>query len=335
MTMSTTTTRDAMLYAREILALGEGNAHREACRRIDKALSDDDGGFSSPFTATFQKRVATWVVEVLGAEAANDMQERGDRLLEEVLELLQAHGYDAARVSALCNYVYGRPVGEPVQEAGGVMVTLAAFCRAAAIDMQAAGEQELERINRPDLRDRIVAKQATKPREFGQHVSSPSLVDSSEALLKMFLDRQVQKGLDGEAQRVHDDLRAAIENAKQVEAAAIAAGPDASEPTAAVTPDDLSIRTLPAQARRVETGPVRFGDDWPGYFIRGDNAFGEAMTIASCVHQGDRDPHQAWPIVRMVLANTYQGLGSCVLTGLPALPDAPDHIRRSVVPMPG
>ena len=23
---------------------------------------------------------------------------------------------------------------------------------------------------------------------------------------------------------------------------------------------------------RVETGPVQFGDDWPGIFIRGDNA---------------------------------------------------------------
>lgn len=35
------------------------------------------------------------------------------------------------------------------------------------------------------------------------------------------------------------------------------------------------IRKLPAPddgAGRVETGPVQFGDDWPGVFIRGDNA---------------------------------------------------------------
>lgn len=30
---------------------------------------------------------------------------------------------------------------------------------------------------------------------------------------------------------------------------------------------------------RVETGPVQFGDDWPGLFIRGDSAFGLAMSI--------------------------------------------------------
>jgi len=31
--------------------------------------------------------------------------------------------------------------------------------------------------------------------------------------------------------------------------------------------------------KRVETGPIRFGDDWPGVFIRGDNAFGWAIHL--------------------------------------------------------
>ena len=31
-------------------------------------------------------------------------------------------------------------------------------------------------------------------------------------------------------------------------------------------------RHMPAQGKRVETGPVQFGDDWPGVFIRGDDA---------------------------------------------------------------
>jgi hypothetical protein len=26
------------------------------------------------------------------------------------------------------------------------------------------------------------------------------------------------------------------------------------------------------ESRRVETGVVRFGQDWPGYFLRGDDA---------------------------------------------------------------
>jgi hypothetical protein len=39
------------------------------------------------------------------------------------------------------------------------------------------------------------------------------------------------------------------------------------------------IRKLPAVESRVETGPIRFGDDWPGSFIRGD----EAAWYASCL----------------------------------------------------
>lgn len=35
------------------------------------------------------------------------------------------------------------------------------------------------------------------------------------------------------------------------------------------------IREIPLAATeaRVETGPVQFGDDWPGIFIRGDDAW--------------------------------------------------------------
>lgn len=36
--------------------------------------------------------------------------------------------------------------------------------------------------------------------------------------------------------------------------------------------DLAHVRRFPAEAERVETGPVMFGDDWPGVFIRGDNA---------------------------------------------------------------
>ena len=31
-------------------------------------------------------------------------------------------------------------------------------------------------------------------------------------------------------------------------------------------------RKLPPQSERVETGIIQFGEDWPGVFIRGDNA---------------------------------------------------------------
>lgn len=38
-------------------------------------------------------------------------------------------------------------------------------------------------------------------------------------------------------------------------------------------------RSLP----RVESGPLQFGDDWPGLFIRGDNSFGLMLAIQEVV----------------------------------------------------
>lgn len=39
------------------------------------------------------------------------------------------------------------------------------------------------------------------------------------------------------------------------------------------------LRRFPEQETRVESGPVQFGDDWPGVFIRGDNAMYYAMEL--------------------------------------------------------
>lgn len=33
---------------------------------------------------------------------------------------------------------------------------------------------------------------------------------------------------------------------------------------------------------RVNTGPYHFPDDWPGYFMRGDDALSEAHTLSAC-----------------------------------------------------
>jgi len=111
---------------------------------------------------SFQGDVATWMGQCFPPSLSSNMTERGDRLLEEVLELLQAHGYDSARVPTLDNYVFGRPVGEPAQEVGGVMVTLAAYCSVAGLSMQADGQAELDRINQPEVMARIRAKQEAK-----------------------------------------------------------------------------------------------------------------------------------------------------------------------------
>lgn len=126
---------------------------------------------------SFQSRVAPWMQECFGPEISNDRVERGDRFLEEALELLQSGGYDKERVAALVDYVWSRPVGEPAQEVGGVMVTLAAYCLAHALDMHEAGETELARIwtKVPQIR----AKQATKAAAIGNSSPLPSAPVSS------------------------------------------------------------------------------------------------------------------------------------------------------------
>lgn len=46
---------------------------------------------------------------------------------------------------------------------------------------------------------------------------------------------------------------------------------------------------LPEGEGRVETGPVQFGDDWPGTFFRGDSAAFYAMSIATVLERhGDK-----------------------------------------------
>lgn len=96
-------------------------------------------------------------------DICRDLTERNHRFLEEALELVQSNGCTASEAHQLVDYVFGRPTGEIVQECGGVMVTLAALCCAADIDMDACAELELHRISDPETMEKIRAKQAAKP----------------------------------------------------------------------------------------------------------------------------------------------------------------------------
>ncbi len=66
------------------------------------------------------------------------------------------------------------------------------------------------------------------------------------------------------------------------------------------------VRVLPGTSARVETGPVQFGDDWPGVFIRGDNAGFYALCLKEMLDGKDN------ATIRMVLTNLQGALAGCV-----------------------
>ncbi|EEE38850.1 hypothetical protein RKLH11_2696 [Rhodobacteraceae bacterium KLH11] len=110
----------------------------------------------------FQNEVKEWTLEAFGEAITADKVERNYRFLEESLELVQALGCTKDEAHQLVEYVFGRDAGEPVQEVGGTMLTLAALCNANAIGMTPAAELELNRVW--GKIEQIRARQAAKPK---------------------------------------------------------------------------------------------------------------------------------------------------------------------------
>lgn len=110
----------------------------------------------------FQNEVARWLVATFDPATCWNAAERNHRFLEESLELVQSLGCTADEAHQLVDYVFGRPVGEPPQEVGGVMVTLAALCAAKYLGMDECGRVEIARCW--ENIEKIRAKQASKPK---------------------------------------------------------------------------------------------------------------------------------------------------------------------------
>lgn len=115
---------------------------------------------------TFQQRCGAWAVNTFGEEAASNLTLRRHRFTEESLELVQSLGGTKEEVLQLVDYVFGRPKGEPYQEVGGAMTTLAVLCRAADLDMIQDGYTELFRVSDPEVAAKIRQKHLNKPK-FG------------------------------------------------------------------------------------------------------------------------------------------------------------------------
>jgi hypothetical protein len=145
---------------------------RDRLKRGDIGREQADAG------EAFQARVWPWLIHCFGEQIAHDGQERNHRFLEEALELVQSTGCTASEAHQLVDYVFNRAVGEPHQETGGVMVTLAALCLAHGLDIHAAGEDELTRVW--SKADKIRAKQAAKP-DHGPLPGPSEAADAGEA----------------------------------------------------------------------------------------------------------------------------------------------------------
>lgn len=164
----------------------------------------------------YQDRCARWADTAFGAGLWESPHQRCARFFEEALELCQAlsmskkdaadvikgigretplalfltasaqfcgaHEMTLGEMNLLLDYVYDRPIGEPAQEVGGVMVTLALACRLFRRQMKETevfrclvrivglsdswrfGERELDRVNNPETIEKIRRKHASKPK---------------------------------------------------------------------------------------------------------------------------------------------------------------------------
>jgi len=112
----------------------------------------------------FQAKVYDWMVKCFGDKISNDTIERNWRFLEEALELVQALNMTKEDVLKLVDYTYSRPLGAPIQEVGGVCITLAALTNANNINLEFCAETELTRISQPHIIESIRLKQKSKPK---------------------------------------------------------------------------------------------------------------------------------------------------------------------------
>ena len=115
---------------------------------------------------TFQQRCGAWAVNTFGEDTASHIPTRRHRFIEESLELAQSLGATAEEAHQLVDYVFNRKVGDPAQEVGGTMTTLAVLCRAAGLSMYEDGFTELFRVSDPEVAEKIRQKHLNKPK-FG------------------------------------------------------------------------------------------------------------------------------------------------------------------------
>jgi hypothetical protein len=91
-----------------------------------------------------------WALRCFGSDHVTNTPERALRCLEEAVELAQALGVPMDTAKLCVDTVYKRPVGDPDQEIGGVLHTVAILCEATDRNGAELHEREVRRVlNKP------------------------------------------------------------------------------------------------------------------------------------------------------------------------------------------
>lgn len=123
----------------------------------------DDKRRTLPPEAPFQLRVADQLRHICDEVGDySDLTERRDRFVEEALELGQSLDMTEDEAHQLVRYVFSRPQGEPHQEFGGAMTTLAGLAHFSRTDLMKCAETELERCWQPVIVEKIRGKRSRR-----------------------------------------------------------------------------------------------------------------------------------------------------------------------------
>lgn len=125
--------------------------------------------------AKLQDSLGEWAIATFGKDVFDNAPERGKRLIEEALEYGQTQKVTKEQAHLLVDYVFSRPVGDPAQEMGGVMVTALVAAQSAGLDAGGCLTSEMERIHEPTIMEKIRSKQVSKELEgVGMKPSEPA-----------------------------------------------------------------------------------------------------------------------------------------------------------------
>jgi NTP pyrophosphatase (non-canonical NTP hydrolase) len=111
----------------------------------------------------WQDEIRDFVHRVWGEKAMMSLPERAARIVEEAVELAQAHDVPQEIINKIIERVYARPPGNPGEEAGDIQFTLFAYTETAHVDIESVLAMRLERaaaIPVEDLRERHKQKRA-------------------------------------------------------------------------------------------------------------------------------------------------------------------------------